>query len=338
MSRMKRSTGVLLGLLVVAGVTGVLLQRSGSPRVVASKALAADGVVAAERIVVLARVSGVVQEIVVKEGDALTRGQVVARLEDPATTARVAQARQALAAVEAKLRSEQAGLAVQQARVPLAIKAAEANAELTRTQLQQQEALEEQHWQEVERLRAVTDPDDETRERLADAELAYERAQHDVAVARAAVDRAESDLELVRLGREEIVAHIAEVEALAVDRERAEVSLHEAEVGIKDLEATTPLGGTVIIRRAAAGDSVVPGTPLVELNDLKSLYVIAELGTDARPRVRTGQKVRVRISGGDIAGVVSAVLPEGAKIECDSPGALALGTRVGVVWDAQETP
>jgi multidrug resistance efflux pump len=332
---MNRSTLVMLALLVLAGIAGLVWQRSGARPSTRPGLQESVGVVAADRIVVASRVPGVVQEIVVKSGDVLVRGQVVARLEDPLNTGRVAQARQELAAIEARLRSEQASLAVQQARVPAAIRAAEASVELAHAQLQQQEALEEQQWQELERLRAIAEPDDETRARLAEAELAYERAQQDVVVAHAAVERAESDLELVRLGRDEIVAHIAEVDALTADRERAEGAVREAAVGIKDLEVTAPLGGTVLDVRAAPGDQAAQGTPIAELRDMERLYVVAEIGELARGQVRPGRRVRVRLESGEVGGIVSAIVPEGAKIECDDPRVLVWGVRVRVLWDSE---
>jgi HlyD family secretion protein len=342
---MNRSFTVVVAALVLAAVLGVAIQRYGRVAVASAGVVEGTGRVEGDRVVVASRAAGQVVAFTIEEGDRLVGNQVVARLEDPGLASRVGQAEQALAAVEARLRSEQAALAVQQQRVPLAIRAAEANVSLTVAVLQQCENLEEARRQEVERLRGVEEPDDETRAQLDEAELEYEQAQQDAVVAQAAVERAESDLQLARLGGDEIVAHIAEVDALTADRDRAAAGVREASVGIKDLEITAPASGTVVSRRARVGEVVAPGTPVVELVDLDALYVVVELAEANRGSVRPGQAARVYAEaapGGFARAKVTALLAPAsggfeAKVVFDEhPAWLTLGMSARVVIRVRE--
>lgn len=313
---MNRTLPMTVGVVAMAVAAGVLFQRTGRTGAGSSGFAEGSGRVAGNRVAVVARSSGRLIAYTVQEGDQVVGKQVLARLEDPQLEAQVARAAQGVELVDARLRSEHASLAVQQARLPLAMKAAEANVALTTAVLQQAEATEELRRQAVERLEQAENQDEEVQYQIVQARLEHEEAQRDVTVAQAAVVRAEADLELTRLGEEEIRAQMAEISALETDHEQAEVAVREAQIGVGDLEVTAPEVGTVMSLRARVGDAITHGNVIAELVNTERLHVEVELAGAHRGMVRLGQPGRVYLEGapaGYVEGAITAVMDSGER-------------------------
>ena len=96
---------------------------------------------------------------------------------------------------------------------------------------------------------------------------------------------------------------IAPQEIEAIVRERKS----RRAIGIR-----SPVDGHVIARRVTAGMAVQPGTPLFEIADLRSVWVLADIYEADAARVRVGQPARFRIAtypGEVFKGKVSFVYP-----------------------------
>lgn len=158
-----------------------------------------------------------------------------------------------------------------------------------------------------------------------------------VGAANAAVRRASALAERARLAREQSVRDLdrtrvlaqsgalaehvlesAEVEARALEKEAdaaelgvrvaqhelqmARAALHRADGKGKPgevLEITSPVRGTVLRVHAESEGVVGPGAPLLELGDLRSLEVVADLLTSDAVNVSSGDIVRLEQWGGN---------------------------------------
>lgn len=60
-----------------------------------------------------------------------------------------------------------------------------------------------------------------------------------------------------------------------------------------------PFAGRIVKKLASAGDTVNPGTPLLELEGEGGLEVVASVEGDVHERLSTGQELRVRVDGID---------------------------------------
>ncbi len=126
---MPKKARVVLLILVVAIGFGVWRWRSGNGD---SGALTASGTIEATELDLSPRIGGRILQISVDEGAKVTKGQVIATLSAPEVEARVAQAKGALAAAEARLADLEKGtrkeqIASGQARFEAARKSAESN-------------------------------------------------------------------------------------------------------------------------------------------------------------------------------------------------------------------
>ncbi|HEX5214040.1 MAG TPA: efflux RND transporter periplasmic adaptor subunit, partial [Vicinamibacterales bacterium] len=108
-------------------------------------------------------------------------------------------------------------------------------------------------------------------------------------------------------------------------------------VGDKAVTITAPIDGVVLRRMRESEASVLAGTPLIEIGDLRDLEIVADLISADAVTIRPGAAVRISRWGGDrdLAGRVRLVEPSGfMKIS-------ALGVeeqRVNVIIDFVDGP
>jgi multidrug resistance efflux pump len=119
---------------VVIAVAGLLLALSAYvafDRLVARSALPegliqVNGRIEGDHVTVASKFPGRIHELLAREGDQVTAGQPLVRLDDAQIFARVEQARSAVAVVEAQVKAAHTTLAVMNLEVPLAIEWADA--------------------------------------------------------------------------------------------------------------------------------------------------------------------------------------------------------------------
>jgi HlyD family secretion protein len=231
---------------------------------------------------------GRVIERPVREGDRVTAGQLVARLDDAEQVAQLALRRAELAAAEAVLAELEAGSRPQEiAAAAAALRSAEAERERAR--------LDHARLQELRDKEVISPRDLETGD-----------AQLKVATARAA--EAAEHLALVREGpRAETIRQAR----ARVEQARAAVAL--ATTLLDQTRLLSPLTGTVLSHNIEPGEFVSPGTPVVTVGETARLWVRAYLDQPDLGRVRHGQQVVVRTDsfpGRDFAGTVGFIASE----------------------------
>ncbi len=173
MGKVLRGVMLLFLLAAVAAAIGWwLLYR---PEPLPEGLIQANGRIEGDHYTVASRVPGKVTELLAREGDTVTKGQLLVRLDDAQLRARLEQARQAVAAAEAALQAEQR---------------AERQARRDRDRLQNLLAKETASRQEAER-----------------AELAWRIAQDKLEAARARLDQAKAAVAEVESLLDDLAIH-----------------------------------------------------------------------------------------------------------------------------------
>lgn len=115
---------------------------------------------------------------------------------------------------------------------------------------------------------------------------------------RAALDAAEAN---VRSAQATLAARRAEGQAAVQELRAAEAVLSHAEVA-------APFDALVIRRLVEPGATVVPGSPLLQLVDPASVWLVAQVDEAALARLAPGQPARIRLrSGEELAGRVQRI-------------------------------
>jgi len=261
---MKLLARVVLVLAVVTTATWLVL-RSRSE---ASGALTASGTVEATDADLGFQIAGRVLEISVEEGDAVTAGTQLARLDTRELDAALAGAEAQLEAAEARLVELQRGARPQEVvTAEAAVRAAATRAEEART--------------ERERATTLFGGGAISRQALDRAESAYQ-------VAAAALEQAQEQLALVEEGprTETVRAQTAVVAQARANVARADATLANAVV-------TAPFDGVVTIVHREPGESVTPGAPAITLLAPDDRWVRIYVPEDQMGRLQLGLRAAI---------------------------------------------
>jgi len=232
--------------------------------------------------------SGIIQEVPVEQGDKISVGQLLVRIDCNDIAAQLQQRiadRDATAALYRKLVNgpRQQEIDIAQADVELAeARLAEAQTRLTRSQ-------------------SLVNLNDISR-------ATFDTALRDSTMAAAQVDSARLRLRLLKAGTR--VEELDEAKARMMSAERA-VAVTTAELA--KCEIKSPIDGVVLSKHVSVGElvSLFFPKPLLTIEELRHLRVRAEVDEHDVPVVRVGQKVEVVIDASPqhLTGTVTSLAP-----------------------------
>lgn len=269
-------------------------------------------------------IGGEVAEVLVKGGEAVKAGDVIARLDSAAQRNAVAQAEAALAVAQANLAKYQNDLPQQIAAAEAEIKAATAqiaasaaqrdrSVELTQAEAALAQAVYAQQQAQtaydriLEREQLGT-TEETARLALNTAKMNTEAAQQRVNQLRSgsAIDRADgAQIAAATARRDAAQARLDQLKAelegktdstFAAAVKQAEVAVQSAKTALDDTELRAPFAGTIAQLNFKQGERVTPGSIKVVLADLSGWQITTDDVTEAKvPSIEIGQPVRITI-------------------------------------------
>lgn len=255
----------------------------------------ANGRIEGDHVTVAGKFAGKIQEILVKEGHSVSKGQEMATLDDSQIKARVDQARQAVAALASKIRSTRITIDLLKKEVPLAIEIAEAGVVHAQAVIDKITAKETQDRKDANRFRELYAAGTVDEHQSEMAALAATVSARERVSSQAALVMAEKQLEQARLGWDRIKAAEDDWAAVLAQKGQAEAALSETRSVLADLTITAPSAGTITTRLADAGEVVAAGTPLFDLVDLDRLYLKVYVPEVYIGKLRRGLPARIYI-------------------------------------------
>ena len=259
---------IVLVVAAVGYVAWVWLRPQPLPPGVAS----ANGRIEATDIDIAAKTPGRIEDIVVNEGDFVTAGQILVRMN---TNVFDAQRREA----EAQLRRATIGIDTARAQV-VQRKAEKQAAVAVVAQRQAEQDAAKRRFDRSEELTkrgtAAIETLDNDRARFEGAKAAVSAAEAQVAAADAAISAAES----------QVINALAAVDAVkaTIDRIQADID---------DSTLKSPRDGRVQFRVAQPGEVLGAGGKVLNIVDLSDVYMTFFLPTAAAGRVGAGTEVRL---------------------------------------------
>jgi HlyD family secretion protein len=305
---------VLAILLVCFGALGVWLSNTGDDDTAVDKdrtvtverrelldAVNASGrVQPLARVAVMSRAGGILERILVEEGDVVSMGQILAELDREQLEAQQAE-------VLANLASAEARLAASIARLEEAhVKVDDPELDYVRRESARMEEL-------------LTSGDISERER--------DIAGRDLATVEFRVAQVRATLPVLAASVAEARANLASNEA-ALDRSRT--ALREATI-------RSPINGVVLVRDKEVGDGISSilaaggnATQLMTLGDLSEMYIEARVDEVDLGRISVGMPARVTVDahrGQTLHGLVTRIAPAGSV---DDNGIVTFEVRITV--------
>jgi RND family efflux transporter MFP subunit len=100
-----------------------------------------------------------------------------------------------------------------------------------------------------------------------------------------------------------------ELDLASANLESAAAALESAQAQATYVQVLAPFAGVVSARMADPGDLAVPGRPVLRIQGLGALHVVADLPADAQSLVEVGTALTVRGSDGSVPATVSRAVP-----------------------------
>lgn len=232
------------------------------------------------------KTGGRLERLLVKVGDEVSEGTLLALFDARESQAQVRQAEAALAAARADLARLQKGATQEEIRqLEAAVSQAQAAADSARYT--------------YTRTRSLFEAGAVSRQQ-------YEQAETQLRVAEAQLEQARARLDSARAGATPEV-----LDAAAARVHQAEAALELARAALSNAELRAPFSGVVWEARGEPGELVAPGAPVVVLAEISPLAVELNLPEDLSGRVKAGDELAVAVAaaGADVKGVVRWVAP-----------------------------
>jgi HlyD family secretion protein len=283
--------------------------------------IALSGRIEGDDSAVAPKTSGRILEVTVREGDTVTAGQVIARLDDAQVRAKEDQAKAGLADAEAKSQAahdainvlqeqlRQNQLQADQSKTDAAGRVRQAEADLTAAEAdlaQQQAALKLAEFNRDAYVRlaktgAVSEQQGVQAQSQADQQAAaVAAAQRMVESKRGALTTAQANLENPRIRdaqsmstEKQMIQQSAQIASANAQMKQAQAQLAAAQADRADLTVLAPFSGTVMTRAAEPGEVVQAGTAIITLLDLSQVYLRGFITEGEIGKVKVGQASHV---------------------------------------------
>ena len=138
----KRGALVVTGLVALLGGSYLVVGAGFWNRGLPEGLIQANGRIEGDHLTIASKFPGRIQQLLVREGDTVTEGQVMVRIDDVQTRARVDQAQHAWAAIEAQVQAAHTTLAVLNLDVPLAIESVQSHVDQARAEMEKASAAQ----------------------------------------------------------------------------------------------------------------------------------------------------------------------------------------------------
>jgi membrane fusion protein (multidrug efflux system) len=299
--RRRLSRKVLVSTLAVVAALGGALWILARP----STETTDDAYLAADATAVAPKVRGLVAEVLVRDNQTVRAGDPLVRIDAEEFDAKVASATADLADAEANVAAANAALVSQSAEQRLAV----AQIAATRTTIRSSAAEADRADADRRRFDALVATGAIARRDADTYRTAAIGAEQGAARARAQLAVAQEQAGVTVAKRPGLVAAVQQAEAA---RRRAVAALDLARQDQRHALIRAPIAGTVGNRQARVGDYVQPGSRLLTLVPLQSLYVTANFKETQTRDMRAGQPVSIGIDalgGKPLKGHVESFAP-----------------------------
>ena len=295
MKKQTQRTIVILLAIVLAGSAVTAWWFWGRQKPLPEGLIQANGRIEGDHYTVASKVSGKIITLLTREGDEVTKGQVLLELDDVQIRAKVEQAQAAVKAFNAQLKAARTDLSTLKKSVPLEIATAGAGVVHAKAVLGATKVKLEQADRDAQRYRKLVETHAVSRQKSEHADLALRVAKEDHTVARAALTRAKKQLAGAELGWDRIKTRESQVAAMEAQLKQAQAALAEAQSVLEDLTIYAPATGMITTRIVDSGEVIVAGSPLFDIVDLDRLYLKCYVPEKEIGKVRLGLPAHIYI-------------------------------------------
>jgi len=343
----KRIPVLIIVVLAAAGAYFFFFKRTGLN---SNTQIAVSGNIELTEVNIAFKTPGRLIERTVDEGDAVKKGQVIARLDRDQLSAQRDREAAGLESVSAQLAQAETSLAWQKEN--LAADLQQRRADLASYQARLQELKNGSRPQEIQEAKAAVDSAqaeferarrdweraqtlyknddistaqyDQYRSRWESSEAALKQAKERQALVLAGPRQEQIEAAAAQVQRAQAAIRLAETNALEIKRREQELPMRRAEIArakanlalidsqFADTVAVSPVDGVVLVKSAEPGEVLAAGTTVVTVGDIDHPWLRAYINEPDKGRVKLGMKVDVKTDSykNVYKGVVSFIASE----------------------------
>ncbi len=325
----KKITAAAMCVLLLSGCTHAAAEQASKAdvRTVAVETVTADGyadvltvsgsIVPVQTVNASFKISGVLSDVAVEEGDTILQGQTIATLDKVDYNIQVkgaeAQKSTAQAQESAAVAQKQAAVAQKEAasidietaqiqldtEIPAKIEQAKAQYDLTKASYDRVKTLYDQGVASKSQL-------DEISAKLTVDENTYQQALDAKAVAENKIKSAKSQLNAAEA---QISMTDAQVAASSAQIAASDAQLDAAKTSLSDTVLTSPISGVVLQKVVQSGETISAGYPVAVIGDIHQVWAEIGVTDEVVNRLQKGQQANVYVYGLNetVTGVVDEI-------------------------------
>jgi HlyD family secretion protein len=289
---MKRPIPLILLIVaaIAAGVYFAIVSRG--------REIVLTGIVTTDEVIVSSEIEGRLQQLLVRQGDSVTNGQLIAVIQPAERKAEQEFYDKTALQSSSQVAEAEADLKYQEAQTTNLIWQSEANLSATKDQVSQAEAdlenaqLNFKREQELSNQKVDSPKEfDQARTACDAAKAKVDSLRHQAVAAEAAVGLAKASMGQVAARRAALIASRHQQAAASARADRAQVQLDYTQIH-------APTNGIVDVRAALQGEVVNPGQGIVTLIDPSQLWVRADVEETYIDGIKIGDTLPVRFPSG----------------------------------------
>ena len=295
-----RKAVIAVGAAVLVGVLGAVYISSPKASVATDNAY-----IQADSSIIAPKVRGLVAAVLVQHNQAVKRGQPLVRIDAEEFEARVAAAAADLQNAQATVAAAEAALVTLTAEEALA----DSNIRAAQTSIRSADAQQVRAEADNRRFENLIGSGAVARSELDQFHAAAISAQADADKSRAQFDVSRNQAAVIRAKRTTLQAALSQSQAAVA---RAQAALNLANQDLTHATIVAPIDGVVGDRQVEQGDYVQPGSRLLTVVPLESLYVVANFKETQTARMLAGQSVDIEVDalpGETLHGTVDSFAP-----------------------------
>jgi multidrug resistance efflux pump len=289
----RRRWVVIGGAAVLLGGVLYLLTSAGR------QVVTLTGIVTTDEVVVSPQIGGQVAQLLVREGDSVAKGALLAVIAPAELAADTAYYAHSARGVASEVTGSAAALRLEEQQTLEQIREAEATLAGAKAQRTEATAAAEDARLTYERLKPLADIGAAAQQELDHARMTYEAASARVEALDRQVTAQEAALARARANAGQVAIRKSALQVSQQQRAAADAQRAKAEVRLGYSEIRAPIAGIVDVRAARAGEFVNAGQPIVTLIDPGDLWVRADVEESYIERVRIGARLTVRLPSGE---------------------------------------
>jgi len=256
------------------------------------------GIVTTNDVVASSQVQGQLAQVLVKEGDSVKLGQLVAVIEPEELKADASYYLHTERGTAAQVTEAEAALKYQEAQTRDQIRQAESS--LAAAQAQENEARADLELDRVnyQRTKGLYDQKIDSQQALDQARATFEAQQAHVESLQKQVDVQRAAVALARSNEDQIAVRRSQLQAMERQQAAAGAQISKAQVRLEYTEIHAPIPGVISVLAARQGEVVNVGQPIASIVNPDDLWVRADVPETFLDRIRLGDHMKVRFPDG----------------------------------------